>query len=244
MPRIRILVALFALLIAVPAWAIGPAIVQTANNSGGSTPGTGMTYGATPTPGNIDLCWLFTSSNSFTPNSSAWTTYQQNGIGSSTQAGIFYRYVQAGDTTALPALAVSGTPFWASECAEISGVSATFANVVEQNDSINPATVTTLTTNSVTTTHANDLAVIGVANFDAGSNITGGSGFTFKVQQNNFGNYGAWALLSAPFASSGSAFSTAFTIPTGASHQSAYYTVVIRPASAAAAGKLLFHVFP
>lgn len=221
-----------------------PTIVQTAFNSGFTSPGVGMVFGSTPTVNNLVFCWMYTSSNSFSSNTPTYTQFDKNGLGADTQLTIFYRYVQSGDTTTIAPLTTSGSPYWNSTCAEIAGVSTTFANVVEQTDSVNPNSVNTLTTNSVTTTHTNDLAVISIANYDSVSNFSGGSGFTYAVNTLQASNYGAWALLYAPFAASGSTFSTSFTVPTGSSHQSAYYTLVLRAGSTPPSGKILFHSFP
>lgn len=253
MSRIKVAFLALALCVApaLRAFAAGPAVVQAAFASGqhaGSCEANGaMTLPSPPTPGNLIITWFWRSSISVSENTADWTVYFYSGnvSGGDTILSVMYRYVQSGDTAALPGVCSTGNPFWASNAVEVSGVSGVIGTDIEQTDTINPGpSALSLTTTSIMTAHANDLVLIGVVSYDAPSgNITGASGFTFDVQQINASDWGAWAQVSKSIPGNGTAVSTTFTIPSTAG-PCAYYTVVMRPSSSPPVGRILFHSFP
>jgi hypothetical protein len=201
--------------------------VQTAFASGSGTPAS-MTLGATPTAGNLLIAWLGSNNDAHSLlDTSKWTLIE-NGGATTVFLLAAYRYVQGGDTTAVPALCTGSVSFHAQQVIEISGVTGTWANDFDRSDSLYNQSVTTLTKTATKTRWDNDLVLCGVFNWDGNSNITGGSGYTFDVQQNNMGNYGAWALAEASFPANQTSASTAFTIPTGVTHNCGYISVFLR----------------
>jgi hypothetical protein len=193
--------------------------VQAAYTSGTGTPGT-LTLGVAPTVGNLLLAWIGTAANaSALLDTSKWTLVTNGGT---TTGSILCarRYVLPGDTTTVPAL-LTGNPggggggggFSAQSVVEISGVIGDWTLDFDKTaTAYNQTGSATVTTSSSATTAESDLVFAGVFNYNGSSNITGGSGYTLDVQQNNSGNYGAWALAEAPFDDIGSNPSTSFTV--------------------------------
>lgn len=227
---------LFALLLALSSPALAaPAFVQAVGSQSASSTAN-LTLGATPTAGNLVLGWV-SETNCSRPinniiNTSSWTVAAQNNplpTGSSRGCTfMLYRYVQIGDTTALPAMLSSSQAFIAYEAVEISGVNGTFKNDFEnqdQNSNLSTSTVNT-NANSFTTQANNDLVVTAAFNGNASSNITGFSGYTLAVQQNNSSIYGAIVLAYKSFSTSGSSFTSSYTAP-NTGDQSNYLTFVV-----------------
>lgn len=229
----RRLITILALLALATPCAGAPTKVQVANTSSAS--GTGaMTLGGAPTPGNLLIAELGSSVDAYTVLDTAKWTLITNGGTSNGQIFAAYRYVQGGDTVTVPPLLTGVKAKISAWVIEVSGVTGTWASDFEGSSATFNNASTTLTTTHLATRAANDLALTGAFNYTSGAtNITGASGWTFDVQQNNNANYGAWALAERTFVSSGTDFSTSYTIPTGA-QPSGYITVVLSGAGTGA----------
>lgn len=132
--------------------------------SSASTPGS-VTVPVTPTVGNLILVSLGVDCalSALTFNTSSWTIEKSADDGTNVGAYLLYRYVQAGDTTALPAFCTgAGTTLWGWEMYEVSGVSGIIGSDIEAVVSgyFTSSQAPFVTTTSQTTANNNDLALI------------------------------------------------------------------------------------
>jgi hypothetical protein len=182
------------------------AVVQTKSVINGfATPAT-PALTSTPTVGNLIIMHVHcnVAAASIVVNTSKWTDFK-DAIVSTTQYGMaLYRYVQAGDTTALPNPWTVGTTYSAIDMFEISGVSGTFAtdHLSTTENALANATGSLAPTN-ISTTTANALALVGFGHYDGNSNPTLSSGWSLDEAQHNSGNFGSVAAGHQAIASSG-----------------------------------------
>jgi hypothetical protein len=207
-----------------------PAVVQFANTSGHGTPGS-LTLGSTPTAGNLIIAFIFTDGDANAVLDTTKWTDVAHGTGATRHWQCVRRYVQSGDTTALPAFCSSGSFFYSTMAYEISGVTGTWATDFDQSTAgygiSHPSH--TVTTTSMSTAVANELAVIGNGDYNATQHITVSSGWTQDIDQLNFSNYGAWTGVHQSFVSASSTVQTTFT-NNDSSYDAGYIAVLIRPA--------------
>lgn len=176
-----------------------------------------ITAGWTPTPGNLLICLLHCNltASGITVNTGSWTDFIDTSI-STIQYGMgLYRYVQIGDTTALPALWSAGNTYWAYDLFEISGVSGVFASDVQASAAASTAAnVSTLATpGPIVTTATSSLALAGAGQYNGNTNPTLSGGWTVDESQNNATNYGSTVGGEQVISSSGTSVSV--TVPTG-----------------------------
>lgn len=230
----RIILALLLTFLEPVAAQAALAVVQTQNGSASSGTGS-MTLGSSPTTGNLEIAWISSANNGSGDiigvlNTGAglagWHVITTN-YGAYNNFNVIvmlYRYVQSGDTTALPALLTSSKQFLAYEVAEISGVNGNLTNDLEAYNFDHDLTTATVTTKSYSTLNAGDLVLLGAFS-NTSPAMTGFSGWTAPVNANNGSTYGSWVLAwEAP--ASGTNISTVFT-PGGTSRPTGYIALVL-----------------
>lgn len=212
------------------------AVVQHKSGVGsgnGSPPGS-LTLTSTPTSGNLLIVFLYTNIavSSLTYNSSSWTLLNKpQGLDN---LGTIYgtmlgRYVQPGDTTALPNFCTAGNTYWSAAVYEISGVAGTFVadilSVTENQGSLS-SPYTALKQRAMV---ANSLALAGYALYNGGSNPSiAGTGWTQDEAGNNFANWGSWGAASNQVSSAGDIAQPVITQTAGLT---SVMTVVLTPSA-------------
>lgn len=160
---------------------------------GAGIPG-GVTLASTPTPGNLIIFFFHcnTIKSLVTKNTTDWTEFED--VSNTNQYGSgLYRYVQIGDTTALPAIWTAGVTYWAYEVYEISGVTGTFASdVPHHNSTFNSGNVTSLASGASLSCTANgSIALIGAGQYNGNVNPTLDVAWTRDEFGANNSNYGS-----------------------------------------------------
>ena len=138
-----------------------PVVVQSQYTDLRTTPAI-VTLNAAPAPGNLLICCLLTSNANDFGASSGWTGIAYGNYGSGNDAiNLFYRYVKEGDTATLPQIQTSEDEGYnAAIVWEISGVLATWADVLDQQVIVFNAHEATEVTATYTTQYADELALI------------------------------------------------------------------------------------
>jgi hypothetical protein len=180
----------------------GPSVV-TGSTASGSGSGTGLTtsktLGQTPTAGNLLIAHIFTGSgvtpSTLTFDTTKWTPFERSVSDTDTNQVItsLFRYVQGGDTSALPAFCTAGSAFHAWTVQEIQGVNGTWANDYQSSRyKHSSAGVSSMTTPKDTTRSANALGLLAFGKYNASANATLDAAWTSDVNSNNSGNYGSF----------------------------------------------------
>ena len=172
-----------------------PSVVQHKSFiQGNTTPGS-VTLDAAPTAGNLLLAFIPFGDNTAanpTINTGSWTQFITiAGTGSHIRGFAVYRYVQAGDTAALPAFCTAGSEYWAAAVYEINHVSGVFANDVPLSEGVGQTGSATQATTGQLTVNANDLALIAGGNYNGNANPTISAGWTSDESQHNASNFGS-----------------------------------------------------
>lgn len=183
---------------------------------------TSKTLGATPGVGNLILAALYlgtgTADTSVTIDTANWTVLEkaQDDANSNTIVQVIYRYVQGGDTTALPAFC-SSSPFVfaAYGVIEISGVSGVITDDVQsvRNVEINGATSLTLPGDYNQT--ANAMALLFHAKYNRSATAGVDAGYTSDFNAVNGGNYGSYGIAHKDLASANTAVAPTNTFQAG-----------------------------
>lgn len=178
-----------------------PTVVQfksTTGSGNGSPPGV-VTLNSAPTSGNLLIATVgIAPAASVTVDTTKWTQFE-----SQTNMFAVYRYVQGGDAAALPAFCTAGNTYWAAAVYEINNVTGVFATDVLQHESGHVSS-TSVAITTMTTTVANQLGLVGYAQYNGTSLNNVSAGWTDDTHTNDFGNYGIIGECSQLFASSSS----------------------------------------
>lgn len=154
---------------------------------------------------------------------SGWTEYKSINGTAGKQIVCTYRYVQVGDTGALPAITTSNSGYNAEVLCEITGLSSTFSLAHAGNDySARQASGGAMTTTADATTANNQLALIWFGHYNAsndGNTITGTGWIDFPFF--DVGSYGGWNLGVRYVPTSGTSVSATLT-PDTTSDTSSY----------------------
>lgn len=195
-----------------------------------------ITVGWTPTPGNLLLIFLHCNlpNHSAVVNTTDWTDLA-DAVATADQVGMLLgRYVQIGDTSALPVLWTAGTTYWAYEVYEIAGVSGSFStDIGSQIDIVgNTGAVASFSTGTLTTTANGTLALVGAGQYDGTTDPTLSAGWTTDEFGHNASNYGSTISGSMTGVASGTNVSATFNF-TSVENPSDSFLVLITPSSAA-----------
>jgi hypothetical protein len=187
--------------------------VQVAYGTGSGTPAS-MTLGGSPTTGNLLIAWLGANNDPASLlDTTKWTVITVGGGATHAYILAAYRYIQLGDTTSVPALLTGSPGFHAQQVIEITNVTGDWNLDFDKTvAAYNQTGSGTITTSSSATTAESDLVLVGVFNYNGTTNLTGGAGFSFDVQQVDAVNYGSFTLAEAPFDDIGSNPSTSFNV--------------------------------
>lgn len=162
---------------------------------GGTGPPGSVTLGSTPTAGNLIVMMLHTNTirSLVTKNTTDWHELEDINNGSSNYGSLIYRYVQGGDTTALPVMWTAGTTYWAYEVYEISGVTGTISvDLPLHNSNFNSSNNTSLASSgTLTTTAANAIALVGAGQYNGNADPTLDVAWTRDEFGHNNSNYGS-----------------------------------------------------
>jgi hypothetical protein len=158
----------------------------------------------TPKVGSLLVAYIDRNGTSTNPViGSSWTEWASVNLTTKYIVAI-YRYVQGGDTAALPAMCTSGGSFTVVSVIELGGGSGTFASDHVSDKSATQASGSTLTTTADSTTANNQFALLNYGNFDGNAFATT-TGFTnYLADDNAFALYGAWFVAFKFYPSSGS----------------------------------------
>jgi hypothetical protein len=145
------------------------------------------------------------SPTTLTFDTTKWTPFERSVSDLDTNQVItsLFRYVQGGDTSALPAFCTAGSAFHAWTVQEITGVNGTWANDYQSSRyKHSSAGVSSMTTPKDTTRSANALGLLAFGKYNASANSTLDAAWTSDVNANNSGNYGSYGCAHQAVASS------------------------------------------
>lgn len=212
---------------------IAGAGAQFAHNAAHSVPGSFNLPGA-PTVGNLILLFFYASNDIHADLNTAKWTMLDFGTGISQNGFVAYRYVQAGDTAALPAISsAANSVFWGATAVEITGVTGVIGTDIPYFKGIWNANAATSTTENHNATSASQLAIFASLQYNGTANVATPAGLTLVTSWNdgaaNFGAQGLFTLAPA----SGANISTPFTRVAGSNSQGTFQ-LVVAPVSAPA----------
>jgi hypothetical protein len=191
-------------------------------SSGSGIPGS-VTVPWVPKVGSLLLAYLYWSNGSATNptvNTSKWTDQADATLTTKAQL-LLYRYVQIGDTSALPALATAGSSNWAVIFVELVGGSGTFGSDHVSDKVGAQANGATLTSTADTTTANNQVGLLSYGNYD-GNGLMSTTGFSGYLDSYfNFGNWGSYFVAFKFFPTSGSTVQGTMT-PNNSSEPQSY----------------------
>lgn len=174
-----------------------------------------------------------------------WTDWRDVTITTKAQLGL-YRYVQGGDTAAIPAIASAGTgDGWAVTFVELGGASGVFSTDRVSDKSAGQASGATLTTTADTTTAVNQFALLSYGNY-SGSALASTTGFTnYAIDEASNALYGSWFVAFKFFPNSGSTVQ-GVTTPNNSSAAQSYVQSIFNQGTATGRGTSggYFHAFP
>lgn len=196
-----------------------------AQSTSGSGSGSGLTssksLGSTPTAGNLLIAYIFTGNSTgptaLTFDLTSWTPFERaiNEVDNDMTITALYRYVQGGDTTAMPAFCTAGSLFFAYAVQEISGVNGTWANDYQSSRYVQAKNQTSLSVPSDTTRSANCLGLLGFAKYNRSAAGTTDGAWTDDVNTVNGGNYGSFGCAHRAVSSSGTDITATNTFQAG-----------------------------
>jgi len=200
----------------------GPSVAQSTSGSGS---GTGLqsskSLSGAPTAGNLLVAGIFTgngtSDATITIDTSKWF-FIDRAIGDTDTDMVITligRYVQIGDTAAMPAFCTAGSTFFAYTVQEIQGVNGTWANDFQSVRYVQALSATSLTTPTDTTRSANCLGLLIHGKYNRSANAGVDAGWTSDVNTNNSGNYGSFGCAHKAVASANTQISATNTFQAG-----------------------------
>lgn len=131
------------------------ALAQPAIRSAANASSTTATYGSAATAGNLLVAAAYTNGNAGTMSITGWTKGIETAYSGTAQSvAIFYKLAAGGET----GVTLNGATICRLHIAEFSGLSNPI--VTDGTNSNAMTTVTTINTNSVTTTNADDLIIV------------------------------------------------------------------------------------
>lgn len=192
------------------------AVVQHGYNASSPTTSATVTLGTAPTAGNLLIAFVqfFSVITNTTINTTTWTIEKGHTISGTDQMWILSRYADGTETATPPDFqtGVFGV-YFAATLVEISGVTGVHATDFDQtNLDVGSGGSTTQTSSTLTTAHANELALTGCCGDGGGGGITSFSGgWTSLEAVASGGTIGySYGLASQLFAASSS--SVALTV--------------------------------
>lgn len=209
-------------------------------STSGNGSGTGLTASkaltSAPGVGNLLLAFIFTGDGAvvttLTFDTTKWTPFDRavGGTGGDQAIVGLYRYVQSGDTTAMPAFCTAGSTFFAYAVEEISGVSGSWAtdyqgSTTRQAHAVNTSIVAFKSHNVA----AGAFALCAFAKYDEGSLATPPTGWTSDENAVNFSNYGAYGLAHQALASANTSVTATANFASSSSHTIGIMTVILTP---------------
>lgn len=197
-----------------------------AQSTSGSGSGTGLTtsksLSGAPTAGNLLIAFIGTGNSSTTAtitiDTTKWTPFERAINPNDTDMTITacYRYVQIGDTAAMPAFCTAGSTFFAYTVQEISGVNGTWANDYQSSRYVQARSATSMTTPTDITRSANCLGLLGFFKYNRSANSGLDAAWTSDQNANNSGNYGSYGCAHQAVVSAGTTISATNTFQAGA----------------------------
>ena len=172
------------------------------------------TLGSTPTVGNLIVAFLGVNitASSLVIDTTKWTMFEAIGKWDETTWHMVavYRYVQGGDTSALPAFCTSGTTYWTHAIYEISGVTGTWATDLlfscgREDVDIGKALPT------FPSVANGSLALTSVACYNGNANPSISGSWTLDNASNNSANFGNLGSASRVISTSGTALDGTWT---------------------------------
>jgi hypothetical protein len=206
-----------------------PSVAQFASANNHSLAGS-PTLPSAPTVGNLIVLFLGSGSNSFANvDTTKWTVLTHGGA---THFGLCaYRYVQVGDTAALPSICSSGFDYWASEAYEIANVSGVWANDFDQFKDAYDLTASPITTTSMSTVLNNELAILGTMQYNAVATMSVAAPWTTDITGLSAANFGSFDLASRAITTSGTAVTATITL--SGSDKAFYVNILFKPSTLA-----------
>jgi len=174
-----------------------------------------ITLGSTPTVGNLLIAFVGCNiaRNSVTL-ANGWKSFAISE--SETEGAVewgLYRYVQSGDTTALPSFASAGNTYWGGSVQEISGVTGTWATDCHSVSMRYSSGASSLATPTMRTDVANALVLVGFAQYNGNGTSTFSSGWTSDESTSNNATYGAYGCAHQAVATAGTTLNCTVTFP-------------------------------
>lgn len=188
-----------------------------------------ITLASAPTPGNLIVVFLHCNitTSSLTINASGWPHSTSATASISTYGVALFRYVQPGDTTALPALCTAGSTFSAYEVYEVSGVVGTYATDVQAvSAAANASNPTSLSPTAIVTLGPNALAFLAGGHYNGGADPTLSSGWTTDEVGHNASNYGSQISGNQAVPTTGTSVSGTVTFGTFSGPGDAFIVVI------------------
>ena len=196
-----------------------------AQSTSGSGSGTGLqsskSLSSTPTAGNLLIAFIGTGNGTspatLTFDTTKWTPFERAIDPNDTNMVItaLFRYVQGGDTTAMPAFCTAGSTFFSYTVQEISGVNGTWANDYQSSRYIQKTGATSLTTPTDVAMSNNAFGILGFFKYNRSANSGLDAGWTSDQNTNNSGNYGSFGCAHKAIASSGTTVNATNTFQAG-----------------------------
>jgi hypothetical protein len=214
-----------------------PWLRHTAISVGSSFPGA-ITVPWTPLTGSLLIAFLSwgnggTTNPTITGN---WTDLIDATVTTKT-ALVLYRYVQGGDTNALPAIASAGSGAWAVTFVEIANPSGTIGTDIVSKKTGGQASGSTLTTSTDSTTASSQFVLYFFTNYNGNARFTLPSGVIgWLVSGTNFSNYGSWVVGMNDPATSGTAIGGIVLTPVNTGTASAYAQLIFGAGSGGGGG--------
>jgi hypothetical protein len=183
-----------------------------------------------PTPGNLIMVfvnWSNASGTQPTVDTTKWTQFiTVNALIGQFAGFAFYRYAQAGDTAALPAVTTSGSNYWSAEAFEVTGVSGTFATDVEYSAGTY-VIGNSLTSTSHNTASGGALALVAGGQYNGNTNPSFSAGWTLDDAANNSGFFGSVAGAHQVMGASGSPVQATITTTFSSSYSTVLFQVIV-----------------